>query len=318
MKKLLIFCIIYIGFQVSLMAQETTIFYQNNNIIANSKDNAKFYVVYKPNIKINNLIAYQKFSIDNALLEIGNVINMQSLAKEGEVTTYYTNGNKKDVINYKGGLPNGQKTHFFNNGDINYKIYYTAAGYGEGTAETSSTLYIYCAAPNGEIILKDGNGKFEEYGINQELLQNGLVANAFADGIWKGFENGKLLFIEVYKKGKLIKGEMYTQNGNTQFYSNRNSRPKPKGGINEFYNYVASSMQEMVQLQNNSLESKIIVKFIVESTGKLKDISIVKSSLNPLINAMAVKVLTNSPKWVPATEYGEPIDMAFFMPITMR
>jgi TonB family protein len=316
MKKLLFIGIVCIGLQVASKAQETTIFYQSNSIVANSKDNAKFYVVYKP--ENDKLISYQRFSIDNVLLEKGTILNMQSLTKEGKVTSYYSNGNIKDMVNYEGGLPSGEKLHYFNNGSINYKIYHTAAGYGKGSAATSSTKYIYCANPQGKIILKDGNGEFEEYGTNQQLLQKGTVAHTLPDGIWKGYEDGNLLFLEAYKKGNLIKGETYTLNGSTHFYTNRNSRPKPKGGINDFYNYIAEAMQDMAQTQNGSLQGQVVLKFIVESTGQLKDIRIVKSASNPRINAMAVAALTNAPKWTPATELGQPVDMAFFMPITMR
>lgn len=316
MKKLLILGVLCMGLQVALKAQETTIFYQSNNIVANSKDNAKFYVVYKP--ENNTLISYQKYSVDNILLEKGSIVNMQSLIKKGEITTYYTNGNIKDVVNYEDGLPSGSKTHYFITGGINYKINYTAAGYGKGNAATSSTKYIYCATPDGKIILKDGNGEFQEYGTNQELLQKGVVTHTFPDGIWKGYEDGKLMFIEVYKKGKLIKGERYGLNGSTQFYTIRNSRPKPQGGINDFYSYVASAMQEMTQSQNGELQGEIILKFIVEATGQLKDIRIVKSASNSYINAMAIEVLTKAPNWAPATEQGQPINTEFFMPISMR
>lgn len=303
--------------KVALIAQETTVFYQSNTLVADSKDNAKFYIVYKP---ANNtkLIAYQKFSIDNFLLEKGHISNMQSLAKEGEVINYYANGNVKDITNYKDGLPSGEKTHYFNSGKVNYKISYTAAGYGYGSAETSSTKYIYCANPEGKVLLENGNGEFEEYGINEEITQKGLVKHTFADGIWKGYENGKLIFIEVYKKGNLVKGEKYEPNGNTQYYTVRNSRPSPKGGLNEFYTYIATTMYDMAQAQNHNLEGDMLVKFIVESTGEIKEVRLVKSTNNPLINAMAVDVLAKSPKWKPATQQGQPIDMAFFMPISMR
>lgn len=61
-KKLFTLTIIFLGFILVTQAQETTVFYQSNSVLATSKDNAKFYVVYEPSS--NGLVAYKKFSID--------------------------------------------------------------------------------------------------------------------------------------------------------------------------------------------------------------------------------------------------------------
>ena len=317
MKKLFTFTVILIGFTLVAQAQETTVFYQSINILATSKDNAKFYVVYKPSA--DGLIAYKKYSIDNLILEKGTVDNVTSLAKEGEITTYYINGKPKDVTYYESGLPSGEKIHYFNSGDINYKIYQTSAGYGKSDAVSSSTNYFYCASPKGKVLLQDGNGEFEEYGNDEDLIQKGVVKNSLPDGLWKGYENNRISFLEEYQNGILIKGESFDSNGNGRIYLSKDSRPKPKGGMDKFYNYISNAMQEMAIAQGEEdLDGKLMLKFVVGSTGDIKDVKLVKSSTNNQFNTIAIEVLKKSPKWLPATEHGLPVETAFFMPLSMR
>lgn len=316
MKNLLNVTILFMGFFLVANAQETTIFYQSNTVVANSKDNAKFYVVYQP--YVNGLIAYQKFSIDNTLLEKGAVLSLASLAKEGKVTTYYSNGNLKDDIYYEAGLPSGEKIHYFENGIINYKIQQTAAGYGKKSAKKSSTKYQYCANYTGKILLNNGNGDFEEYNTNQELTQMGVVINHKPNGLWRGFDNNKLVFIEEYKDGDLVKGQSFSSNGVSRTYKNKNSRPEPKGGINNFYNYVANAMQELAVDDSQNMRGDIMVNFVVATSGALKDISLIKSTSNTKLNSKAIEIIKNSPKWIPATQQGEAVEMAFYMPLSMR
>lgn len=316
MKNLLTTTIFIMGFFVAVNAQETTIFYQSNVVLATSKDNAKFYVVYQP--YINGLIAYQKFSIDNTLLEKGAILNLSSLAKEGKVSTFYSNGNLKDEIYYESGLESGEKMHYFENGQVNYKIQQTAAGYGKNSAKKSSTKYDYCLNIKGEVILQNGNGKFEEYDLNQQIAQVGEVKNYLPNGLWQGFDNAKLSFIEEYQNGILLKGQSFGINGTCRNYTKKSSRPEPKGGINSFYSYVESAMQDMIINDDQNLRGDIILNFTVKTSGELKDIKVVKAAQEAKLNTMALEIIKNSPKWKPATQQGEAVEMAFFMPLSMR
>lgn len=316
MKKLLLFTVFFLGLLMGVNAQVTTIFYQSNNNVANSKDNAKFYIVYKPINK--GLVAYQKFSIDNILIENGQVQSIGTQIKEGTITSFYSNGNLKDVINFEAGLPSGEKTHYFNNGKINYTIRQISAGYGKNNTKNSSTNYFYCTNPNGEVLLINGNGNFEEYDANQQLIKKGTVKNTLPDGLWQGYDNDKITFFEEYNNGFLIKGENVDASGRIVIYTSSDNRPEPKGGINNFYAYVASSMQDKAMLQDNDLQGKLTLRFVIEATGEIKDVKVVTPSTNLQLNNLAVEVIKQAPKWEPATQQGEAVDMTFFMPIAMQ
>lgn len=310
MKKLCFTLLLCGCFTFAINAQEITRYYLNNNTPTQSMDSATYYIKF--NQAENGFFNFERFCMNHQLKEKGTVQNLATLIKEGEVTTFYNNGHTKDVISYSAGLPNGIQTHYFSNGKVNYKVINNSAGYGYTLKKESNIKYLFCANENDEIIMRDGNGFFKAYDDHLKITQEGNVKNTAADGLWKGFENGALMFAEFYKSGNLIKGQNYASDGNVYTYQQRNKRPEPKGGMNNFYNYIAASMQN-TDLNN----TKILLKFTVDVTGHLQNIEVVNSS-NKIINSLAINVIKNAPKWNPALDQGKPVQAAYFMPISIQ
>ncbi|MBU0697016.1 MAG: energy transducer TonB [Bacteroidetes bacterium] len=310
MRKLRYTLTLLVCFGFLTQAQETTVYYHNNNEITKNTDSATYYIKFS---KLDNgSFAFQRYCMDNILKEKGTVQNISTLIKDGEITTFYTNGNIMDKTNFIAGLPGGIQIHYFADGTVNYKTMVNSAGYGFTNQAESDTKYLFCATPDHQVILEDGNGYFKAYNDQLEVIQEGAVVNTFADGTWKGYENNQLAFVEIYKNGVLIKGENFSLDGNVYQYAQRNRRPEPKGGINSFYNYIASSLQSAY-----GIDAKIMMKFIVDPSGNLKNIEVINSS-NKKINSLAISALKNAPKWNPAIEQGKPIQFAYYMPINIK
>lgn len=310
MKKIYFTLFAIALFAVTVKAQEVTRYYLNNNIPTQSKDSATYQIKFK--LLENGLVSFERSCMDGNLKEKGNFQNMTTLVKQGEITTFYPNGNKKDVAFFTDGLPNGVKTHYFPSGGINYKIIVNSAGYGENHQKEESIKYLFSMNKEGKTILEDGNGYFVAYNEALEVTQEGNVKNTVADGNWKGFDKGNLIFTEIYQNGKMLKGESYTADGKVYNYLQRNKRPEPKGGMTNFYAYIINSMQDL-DLNNE----KMTMKFMVDVNGNLKNIEVVNSS-NQKINSLAVSTLKNAPKWNPALEQGKPVQVAYYMPISIK
>ncbi|MEO5911533.1 MAG: energy transducer TonB [Pelobium sp.] len=312
MRKIYYTLILLIGFSIGLTAQETTVYYRNNNMVTKLADNPTYYIKFKS--AENGLVSYEQYCMNNVLNQKGTVQNINTLVKEGEITTFYSTGAVKDVINYVAGLPKGMKTHYFSNGNVNYTLINSSAGYGFSHEEVSSIKYLFCATPDNKVILENGNGYFKAFNDDLSIAQEGNVKNTAADGEWKGYENNKIAFTEVYNNGQLIKGENFESDGKVYAYAQRNKRPEPKGGISNFYNYVASSFQDI-----NGANTKLMMKFIVDANGKLNNVEVINpSSSNQKINALAISAIENAPKWTPALEQGKAVQFAYYMPISIK
>jgi TonB family protein len=62
----------------------------------------------------------------------------------------------------------------------------------------------------------------------------------------------------------------------------------------------------------------VYIKFIITETGDIKEVKIRKSSGNDLLDAEAVRVITEMPKWSPAHLDGELVESTFSIPISFK
>lgn len=65
------------------------------------------------------------------------------------------------------------------------------------------------------------------------------------------------------------------------------------------------------------IQGRVIVEFIVEKTGELSSVKVVKS-VDDALDAEAVKVVKASPKWKPGIKGGEPVRVKITVPIEFK
>ena len=56
----------------------------------------------------------------------------------------------------------------------------------------------------------------------------------------------------------------------------------------------------------NGIQGRVLVDFIIDESGKVKDVKVLKG-VDPLLDAAAVKVVEASPDWKPATHMGRKV-----------
>ena len=61
----------------------------------------------------------------------------------------------------------------------------------------------------------------------------------------------------------------------------------------------------------------VTIRFIITKSGKLEDFTIVKT-MNPLLDAEALRVLTLMPDWIPAMQGGEPRDVYYYTDVEFK
>jgi len=62
---------------------------------------------------------------------------------------------------------------------------------------------------------------------------------------------------------------------------------------------------------------RVYVQFIIETDGSLTDVKAVRDPGNGLGNE-AVRVIKNSPKWIPASYKGKPVRMQYTVPVSFN
>lgn len=91
----------------------------------------------------------------------------------------------------------------------------------------------------------------------------------------------------------------------------------PKGGIEAFKRYISSSIV-LPKVEKDTM-AEVFVKFLIVEDGAIQGVQVVKESPEGLgLGTEVIRVLSNSPKWVPAVRNGKFIKQYFTLPIKLQ
>jgi TonB family protein len=86
------------------------------------------------------------------------------------------------------------------------------------------------------------------------------------------------------------------------------------GGMEKFYKYLSDNFKYPEEAQENNVQGKVFLSFIVETDGTLNDIKVEKK-LGSGTDEEALRLLRNSPKWIPGYSGDEPVRVKYNLPI---
>jgi periplasmic protein TonB len=155
------------------------------------------------------------------------------------------------------------------------------------------------------IIKKDEDVK-EEY-KSQEVLTNTKVAISIADV--KGND----------EKGKDIADvkQAVTQIEEDHVYQVIEQMPQYPGGESELMSYIAKNLKYPVIAQENGIQGKVILRFVVSKSGVVDKIEVVRS-LDPACDKEAVRVVKTLQRWIPGKQNGVNVSVYYTLPIAFK
>ncbi len=86
------------------------------------------------------------------------------------------------------------------------------------------------------------------------------------------------------------------------------------GDLNTFRNWVQSRLQYPRMAQENNIQGKVILQFVIERDGTLTNIQEIASPDRSLTEE-AMRVLRSSPKWTPGKQRNRAVRVAYILPI---
>lgn len=85
-----------------------------------------------------------------------------------------------------------------------------------------------------------------------------------------------------------------------------NSSAKYPGGDLEMYKFIEGKKNYTEAMRSQGVSGTVTIKFDIETDGRLTNL-VVKSSLNGLLDADALRVIRSMPTWTPAYEHNKPV-----------
>jgi protein TonB len=92
---------------------------------------------------------------------------------------------------------------------------------------------------------------------------------------------------------------------------------EPVGGLEAFYKWIGKTLRYPAAARRMGLEGKVFVKFVIEPTGVISNVEIVKG-FNGECDKEAQRVLSIAPKWKPGRQSGRAVRQAYTLPIAFK
>ena len=93
--------------------------------------------------------------------------------------------------------------------------------------------------------------------------------------------------------------------------------PQYYGGSSALFEYLSKNVKYPVVAEENGIQGRVIVTFVVERDGSITETKIAKS-VDPSIDREALRVVRNMPRWIPGRQNGSPVRVKYTVPVTFR
>lgn len=100
-------------------------------------------------------------------------------------------------------------------------------------------------------------------------------------------------------------------------YMSVEQMPLFPGGESALMKYVSSHINYPSMAAENSIQGKVIVKFIVEKDGSISDIKVARS-VDKDLDKEAVRVVSSLPKFTPGRQNGQAVRVWYTLPVTFK
>lgn len=208
------------------------------------------------------------------------------------------------------------KNHYFfnnksnnNEWDIVFKPANTEGKGGGNIVIPISKLglsFSYNITANGSIYIKIDNVKMKEEKITWQTNPDGVILED--------------LFFQL-QSDSLKYDELVNWNPNEESVYNEvneidkvDEKPSFPGGESAMKSYLNSTLKYPIYAQENGVQGRVIVQFIIEKDGSISDVKISRSVFSSL-DREALRVVKAMPKWNPGKVNGIPVRVKNEVPV---
>ena len=93
--------------------------------------------------------------------------------------------------------------------------------------------------------------------------------------------------------------------------------PSFPGGPAALMKYLSENMRYPAVAEENGIQGRVTVQFVVEKDGSVTDVRTMKS-VDPALDREAERVVKSMPKWIPGKQNGSAVRVKYFVPVVFR
>jgi TonB family protein len=112
-------------------------------------------------------------------------------------------------------------------------------------------------------------------------------------------------------------GVAQTDQNDKKVYDVVEQMPQFPGGTSKLMEYLYSNVNYPKECMDKGAQGRVIVQFVVRKDGSVADVKVVRS-VDPLLDAEAVRVVSSMPKWKPGKQKGKEVNVKYNLPISFK
>lgn len=87
------------------------------------------------------------------------------------------------------------------------------------------------------------------------------------------------------------------------------------GGQTALAQYIASHLKYPTVAQENGIQGRVFVSFVVGEDGYVEDVQVIKG-VEPMLDKEVLRVIQSLPRWTPGNQQGKPVRVKYTVPVT--
>lgn len=93
--------------------------------------------------------------------------------------------------------------------------------------------------------------------------------------------------------------------------------PEFPGGIQELMSFLSKNIKYPASAMKNNIQGRVIVQFVVEKDGTPTEFNVIRS-VDPTLDAEALRVMKEMPKWKPGMRKGQAVRVKYTVPVSFK
>ena len=93
--------------------------------------------------------------------------------------------------------------------------------------------------------------------------------------------------------------------------------PEFPGGMDKLMKFMQENIKYPKEVQERGIQGRVIVQFVINTDGSICDEIVVKS-VDPQLDAEAIRLLRSMPNWKPGKQHGEAVRVKFTLPVVFK
>ncbi len=89
------------------------------------------------------------------------------------------------------------------------------------------------------------------------------------------------------------------------------------GGEAGLFGFLGSNVRYPVKAQEKGIQGRVICNFIINTTGSIDSVKVLRS-VDPDLDAEAIRVIKSMPNWTPGEQRGQKVNVKYTLPINFR